>query len=131
MSTENAARRTKIVCTIGPATASYETLEALTLAGMNVVRLNMSHADHPSAQRIIGWVRTLNRKVCPESRSAGIYAKGPVPLQQPESRAIAGAALWFGISRGTARMDLRWSGRPAWSAMYCAFRREIGSHKPV
>jgi pyruvate kinase len=55
-------RRTKIICTIGPATASYEKLEALALAGMNVVRLNMSHADHESAAQIIGWIRTLNRK---------------------------------------------------------------------
>ena len=56
-------RRTKIICTIGPATASYEKLEALTLAGMNVVRLNMSHADHAGAQQIINWIRTINRKV--------------------------------------------------------------------
>ena len=30
---------------------------------MNVVRMNMSHADHESAQKIIGWIRTLNRKL--------------------------------------------------------------------
>jgi pyruvate kinase len=59
----SAVRRTKIICTIGPATASYEQLEALALAGMNVVRLNMSHADHAEAQKIIGWIRTLNRKL--------------------------------------------------------------------
>ncbi len=56
-------RRTKIICTIGPATASYEMLEQLQHAGMNVVRLNMSHSDHESAAKIVGWVRTLNRKV--------------------------------------------------------------------
>jgi pyruvate kinase len=56
-------RKTKIICTIGPATASYPALEALYDAGMNVVRLNMSHADHDSAARIINWIRTLNRKV--------------------------------------------------------------------
>jgi pyruvate kinase len=60
---ENGVRRTKIVCTIGPATESYEQLEALALAGMNVVRLNMSHADHEGAQKIINWIRTLNRKL--------------------------------------------------------------------
>ncbi|MCZ6618200.1 MAG: pyruvate kinase [Gammaproteobacteria bacterium] len=56
-------RRTKIVCTIGPATASYPMLEKLYYAGMNLVRLNMSHADHAGAARIINWIKTLNRKV--------------------------------------------------------------------
>jgi len=56
-------RRTKIICTIGPATASYPMLEGLQRAGMNIVRLNMSHADHASAAKIINWIKTLNRKV--------------------------------------------------------------------
>ncbi|TDJ26060.1 MAG: pyruvate kinase [Gammaproteobacteria bacterium] len=56
-------RRTKIICTIGPATASYPKLEQLYHAGMNLVRLNMSHADHADAKKIINWIKTLNRKV--------------------------------------------------------------------
>ncbi len=56
-------RRTKIICTIGPATASYPMLEKLAEAGMNIVRLNMSHADHASAEKVINWIKTLNRKV--------------------------------------------------------------------
>jgi len=56
-------RRTKIICTIGPATASYPMLEAMHGAGMNVVRLNMSHADHEGSAEIINWIKTLNRKV--------------------------------------------------------------------
>ena len=32
-------------------------------AGMGLVRLNMSHSDHEAASRIIGWVKTLNRKM--------------------------------------------------------------------
>ncbi len=56
-------RRTKIICTIGPATASYPKLEKLYAAGMNLVRLNMSHADHTGAAKIINWIKTLNRKV--------------------------------------------------------------------
>jgi pyruvate kinase len=54
-------RRTKIICTIGPATASYEMLASLHKAGMNVVQLNMSHADHESAAKIVNC-RTLNRR---------------------------------------------------------------------
>ena len=39
-------RRTKVVCTIGPATSTPERICALIQAGMNVARLNMSHGDH-------------------------------------------------------------------------------------
>jgi pyruvate kinase len=56
-------RRTKIICTIGPATASFDGLKALFEAGMNVVRINMSHSDHASAAKIINWIKTLNRQV--------------------------------------------------------------------
>lgn len=56
-------RRTKIICTIGPVTQSFEQLSALAHAGMNVARLNMSHADHASAKKIINWIKTINRKV--------------------------------------------------------------------
>ena len=55
-------RRTKIICTVGPATHSYEMLERMHGAGMNVVRINMSHSDHKSAAEIIRWIKTLNRK---------------------------------------------------------------------
>lgn len=56
-------RNTKIVCTIGPATHSADAIAALADAGMNVVRINMSHASHDDAAEIIGWVRTANRKL--------------------------------------------------------------------
>ena len=56
-------RRTKIICTIGPATASFDMLKKLYDAGMNVVRINMSHADHESALQVINWIKTLNRQI--------------------------------------------------------------------
>ena len=56
-------RKTKIICTIGPATASFPMLQKLANAGMDIVRLNMSHGDHESAARVIKSIRTLNRKL--------------------------------------------------------------------
>ena len=56
-------RKTKIICTIGPATDSFDRLEQLAKAGMNIVRLNVSHGDHESHARVIKAIRTLNRKV--------------------------------------------------------------------
>jgi pyruvate kinase len=54
-------RKTKIVCTIGPASASEKTLKALIKAGMNVARLNFSHGDYEFHRRVIGMIRRLER----------------------------------------------------------------------
>jgi len=49
-------RRTKIIATLGPATESPEKLKELIQAGVNVFRLNMSHANHD-------WVRSVSRSI--------------------------------------------------------------------
>lgn len=49
-------RKTKIICTLGPATESPEKLRALIEAGANIFRLNMSHAPHD-------WVRTVVKNI--------------------------------------------------------------------
>lgn len=54
--------RTKIVCTIGPASRDPKTLENLARAGMNVARLNMSHGDHEFHGENIRRVREVIRK---------------------------------------------------------------------
>jgi pyruvate kinase len=56
-------RRTKIICTIGPATESIEMLMRLAAAGMNAVRLNMSHGDHESHARVIAAIKQLNNSL--------------------------------------------------------------------
>ncbi|WP_027414786.1 pyruvate kinase [Aneurinibacillus terranovensis] len=50
-------RNTKIVCTIGPASESLETLKALMEAGMNVARLNFSHGTHEEHKARIATIR--------------------------------------------------------------------------
>lgn len=55
-------KKTKIVATIGPATESYEMLEKLLQAGMNVVRLNFSHGNFEEHQGRVNNVREAMRK---------------------------------------------------------------------
>jgi len=72
-------RRTKIVCTLGPAVASEEGIRELVDAGMNVARLNFSHGEHADHEANYRWVR----KASDESGSAvGVLAD----LQGPKIR---------------------------------------------
>lgn len=50
-------KKTKIVCSIGPACADIETLEKMIDSGMNVARFNMSHGTHESHQKLIEAVK--------------------------------------------------------------------------
>ncbi|HMA80879.1 MAG TPA: pyruvate kinase, partial [Candidatus Binatia bacterium] len=56
-------RRTKIVCTIGPASSSDSVLAGLIRAGMDVARLNFSHGDYAFHRRVIRKIRKLERKL--------------------------------------------------------------------
>ena len=56
-------RHTKIVCTLGPATETYESIRDLATAGMNIARLNMSHGSHASHEAAIRKIKALNRRL--------------------------------------------------------------------
>ena len=56
-------RKTKIICTIGPACENEETLTQMCLAGMNVARLNFSHGSHEEHQRKIDLIKKVREKL--------------------------------------------------------------------
>ncbi|MBQ3061156.1 MAG: pyruvate kinase [Lachnospiraceae bacterium] len=56
-------RKTKIICTIGPASDNEETLTQMCLAGMNVARLNFSHGDHEEHQEKIDLIKRVREKL--------------------------------------------------------------------
>ena len=58
-------RQTKIVCTLGPATATQPQIEALIRAGMNVARLNCSHGDWDAKNQWIQWIRGCRQSETP------------------------------------------------------------------
>ena len=69
-------RKTKIVCTIGPASESEEMLEKLMKAGMNVARLNFSHGSHEEHKARIDTIRKVADRL---GKTIGILldTKGP------------------------------------------------------
>ena len=56
-------RKTKIVCTIGPACSDEETLKGMCLAGMNVARLNFSHGTHEEHQKRIDRIKKVRTEL--------------------------------------------------------------------
>ena len=56
-------RKTKIICTLGPASKSSETLRQLIHAGADVFRLNMSHAEHSWVREIVPRIRKIAAEV--------------------------------------------------------------------
>src|SRR5688572_5740018 len=91
-------RRTKIVCTIGPAVDSREKIKALSDAGMNVARLNCSHGDWEARRRWIGWIRELGPAVAPIAILADL--QGPKfrigDISGGETDVIAGQSITVG-----------------------------------
>ncbi|KAB1551234.1 pyruvate kinase [Corynebacterium sp. 321] len=83
-------RRTKIVCTLGPAVASKDKIRGLVDAGMNVARLNFSHGEHADHEQNYTWVRQASEET---GKAVGILAD----LQGPKirlGRFAEGATVW-------------------------------------
>lgn len=86
-------RRTKIVCTIGPATESEERLEQLMLADMNVARLNFSHGTYEEHALVIERIHTISARLGyniailqdlqgPKIRTGSLQGQKPVKLHR-------------------------------------------------
>ncbi|HSV26371.1 MAG TPA: pyruvate kinase [Sedimentisphaerales bacterium] len=83
--------RTKIVCTIGPASSSPEVIRQLISAGMSVARLNFSHGSHHEHAAVIESLRTASRELgrpvailqdlCGPKMRLGTFAGSPVNLK--------------------------------------------------
>ncbi|WP_151902597.1 pyruvate kinase [Corynebacterium urogenitale] len=83
-------RRTKIVCTLGPAVASQEKILELVESGMDVARLNFSHGEHADHEQNYRWVREASDST---GRAVGVLAD----LQGPKirlGRFREGATIW-------------------------------------
>ena len=84
------SRRAKIVCTIGPATATPEKIRDLVRAGMDVARLNFSHGTHAEHARVYSMVREASDEA---GRAVAVLAD----LQGPKirlGRFAAGPVQW-------------------------------------
>ena len=83
-------RRAKIVCTLGPATHSYEGIRGLVYAGMDVARFNFSHGSYAQHTEAYRWVRQASDE---SGRGVGVL----VDLQGPKIRLgtfEAGPVVW-------------------------------------
>lgn len=54
--------KTKIVATVGPASASYEKLTELVLAGVDVFRLNFAHGNYDWFKEVVSWIRRVSEE---------------------------------------------------------------------
>ncbi len=88
-------RKTKIICTIGPASENEEVLTQMCLAGMNVARLNFSHGSHEEHKKKIDLIKKVRNKLNlpiaimldtkgPEYR-IGTFADGKIELKDGDT----------------------------------------------
>ncbi len=56
------SKKTKIVCTIGPASASPKVLKQMIVNGMNIARINFAHGDHDGHRAVIKTIRSVSEE---------------------------------------------------------------------
>ncbi|MAQ19822.1 MAG: pyruvate kinase [Sandaracinus sp.] len=88
-------RRTKIVCTLGPASSSVEVIDQLVAAGMDCARLNFSHGDHAQHAEMARKIReaagrarrplAILADLCGPKMRVGRFAAGSVELEEGQA----------------------------------------------
>jgi pyruvate kinase len=85
--------RAKIIATLGPASENHDTLVAMVRAGVNVIRLNMSHGTHEAHRKRIELVRSVSAEMNtplailgdlqgPKIRTGTLKDHKPIPLEE-------------------------------------------------
>jgi pyruvate kinase len=123
-------RRTRIVCTIGPASADDAVLERLLAAGMDVARLNFSHGSHEDHAALIARLRALAART---DRPLAILQD----LQGPKIRVEGLPEAGLGLATG-ARVELTGTGSgaeradlPLLTVSYPGFQDDVRPGMPV
>ena len=93
-------RHTKIIATVGPASDSEPTLDALIAAGADIFRLNFSHGTHESQAATFARIRAASRRACcevailqdlggPKIRTGRLEGGKPITLEPGDTLTIA------------------------------------------
>eukprot|EP00877_Chromochloris_zofingiensis_P000483 jgi/Chrzof1/10435/UNPLg00362.t1 len=113
-----------MVCTIGPASCSYEALQTLADNGMNVARLNMTHGNHEWHKGVVDRIRKLNSEkgyciaIMVDTEGSEIHTG---ELKEPIKTA-EGTEVYFTI-RNPAPADI--CGRPVICVSYDSFVEDV------
>ena len=75
-------RKTKIVCTIGPASDSAAMMRELIKSGMNVARLNFSHGTHESHKKVIDTFKEVRAESGPGIPSLQPFSQADLQIYQ-------------------------------------------------
>lgn len=116
-------RRTKIVATVGPATSERTMLEKLVKAGMDVARINCSHAEHATVSRVIEDLRQISADLDkplgilldlsgPKIRTSTLAGDVPVTLFAGQkfvltSRKVEGTATMVGTNYTKLALEVK------------------------
>ncbi|MDR1829699.1 MAG: pyruvate kinase [Candidatus Fibromonas sp.] len=114
-------RKTKIVCSIGPASSDDSVVENLILAGMNVARFNFSHETHETHRVAIERVRRISRKLGipvallldtkgPEIRTGKVENNGKVTIKKGDRVAVTTDDCFTTAAdeKSPARISISW-----------------------
>jgi len=119
-------RKTKIVCSLGPASSTDSVVRELILAGMNVARLNFSHGSHDSHRAAIERVRRVSGELGmpvailldtkgPEIRTGVVENEGTVKINAGDNVAVTVDDCLTTAANGEtpARISISWKDAPA------------------